>query len=449
MAGSRLGYDKLHGDVSMRVAIVGAGVSGLSAAYALRDQAEIVLFEKNTRLGGHANTVEVEEDGNIIGIETAFMVFTNSSYPNFCRFLQETGVEAVPHTGTFTFSDHIRGIEYPSADLVRNRVQLEAIYPAWFCDMVDEVKRFRREASSHLYSGQARMTLGKYLDLHGYSQVFRESYLMLIIAEVWSIPVELIWEMPASTVLGYFLTRGEGGIGELKGWCTVKGGSISYIRRVLDMVKPEVRLGAPVVHIREKDDKVSIQTAQGGEESFDYVIVAAHGDETAAMLGGSEHSQALELLSMIRYKKTDVVLHSDESVMPKDRKLWASWNYARVRVDDTNRSYVACHMNQIQGLASRRQFFVTLEYPLSLREETILQRYDYTHPVIDLPLNELQHRLYSLNTIGRVKFCGAYFHAKEFGPDLIGSHESGFSSGKEAAKAVLDMEASSMVRLVI
>lgn len=432
-----------------KVAIIGAGVSGLSAAYALRDKADIVLFEANDYIGGHANTVEIEEEGTVHGLDTAFIVFNAFAYPRFNAFLKEINVVSVPHVGGFSFSDRVAGVEYGSDDLKQERTVLEARYPAWLCSMVEEIRRFRTEGGNDLRRGLADMPLKQYLDRNGYSAAFRDSYIGLLATAVWSVPPDLIWEMPASTVIMFFFYHGEGGLGGgLVEWRTVKGGSASYVRRLLEVVKPEVRKNTSVAEIAEIDEHVEVRTAMGSER-FDYAILATHADEALHVLTNATSGRRRQLLSRVRYNSSQVVLHTDASVMPQDARLWASWNYARVLSNGASQGYVAYYLNLIQGLHARNQYFVTLDCPLPIHPDKVIREFNYMHPIIDMPVRDMQKEIYSLNDKGRIKLCGSYFHAPDMGADLIGSHEAAFSSGMEAAKSVLSMMESQSTHWVI
>lgn len=431
------------------VAIIGTGVAGLSAAYALRGQAEIVLFERNDYIGGHTNTVEIEDEGSIHGLDTAFIVFNPIGYPCFSAFLKELGVDSVPHVGGFSFCDRVAGMEYGSADFELDKRVLESRHSSLLCSVIGEAKRFHRESGKDFIRGATNIPLGEYLARNGYSTAFRDSYISLLATAVWSVPPELIWDMPASSVISFFYYHGVGGLGgRLVDWRTVKGGSISYVRRVLDVVKPVARKNAAVSSVKEVDGHVEVCSAHGIER-FDYAIVATHADQALQILAEPANAQRSQFLSRVRYNSARVVLHTDAGVMPRDRARWTSWNYARVLCDGQAKGYVAYYLNLIQGLNMRRPYFVTLDYPFALSPESIIREFSYSHPIIDMPVRELQPQIHVLNDMGRIKLCGSYFHSRELGLDLIGSHEAAFSSGKHAAQALLSRLQSDLGEWVI
>lgn len=420
----------------MHIAIIGAGVSGLSAAYALRQHARITLFEKSNYVGGHANTVEVTEGERTIGIDTAFVVCNARTYPQLLDFFSQLGVGLKDHIGGFTFFDRDSGLEYGTAELELDHASLRERYPEEFCGLIGEAQRFFATAPKDFLRGRTNMSLGAYLDQNGYSEAFKMGYVILLATAVWSIPAEKIWEMPASTLIAFFMSHDQGGLGGSKvPWKTVDGGSISYVRKALAAIQPELYTSCAVVGVREGTDRVYVKTADGGEQRFDYAVIATHADHALSLIGTPSGPQ--ELLSAVQYNSCDVVLHTDPSVMPASRNRWLSWNYGKVSDGGHTRCYVAYYMNPLQSLDAEKQYFVTLDYPGPIDPGSIIREFRYTHPIIDVNVRNIQRSLYSINDHGRIKFCGSYFHSKKIGPDLIGSHEAGFASGIEAARSIL------------
>jgi predicted NAD/FAD-binding protein len=419
-----------------RVAIVGAGVAGLSAAYHLRERARITVYEREDRLGGHANTVEVEDDGRTLGIDTAFVVFNRPAYTNLSEFFEELGVEAVEHKGAFNFFDLDSGLEYGTKELDMTEEEVAARYSEEFLTIWREAARFHTEGRKDFVRKKADIPLGEYLDRGGYSQAFRNSYVILLCSAVWSIPAELIWEMPASTAIAFFMGHDEGGLGGRQvDWRTVGGGSISYVRKALAAIGPEIRKGAPVTAVHQEADGVTVTTAEGSER-YDYVVIGAHADEALAMLDNPSDRQQ-EVLSKVRYNGSSVILHTDPSVMPADRERWEAWNYGKVAVDGNDRTYVAYYMNKLHGFTSEKDYFVTLDYPGTVDPEAVIAEFPYSHPVIDIHVRDMQKNIYDVNEGTRVKLCGSYFHAKRHGVDQIGSHEAGYSSGMDVARQLI------------
>lgn len=418
-----------------RVAVIGGGGAGLSAAYHLRDVADVTLYERDNRAGGHANTIEVtEEDGRTVGVDTAFVVFDQGSYPRLMQFFTDIGVKVKDHSGGFNFFDTVAGIEFGTKDLDLPREEVEGKFPESFVSIWEQARRFLEQTPKDFVRRRADCSLGEYLDRNGYTEDFKHSYIMLMCSAVWSIPTQLVWEMPASTLIAFFLSHDEGGLGGRKiDWKTVDGGSITYVRRVLEEIGGRRLLGTPVEGVREEDDHVAVRTASGMER-FDHVVIATHADQALAMLEGPHPGRSY--LEKVRYHDAKAVLHRDPNVLPMPRERWASWNYGAVRRDGQREVFVVYYMNKIQELQARHDYFVTLDSPIPIRDELVVREIDYSHPVIDWDVHAMQRSIYDVLDQSRVKLCGSYFHSRRVGPDLIGSHEAAFCSGMEAAAAI-------------
>jgi predicted NAD/FAD-binding protein len=419
-----------------RVAIVGAGVSGLAAAYQLRDAAELAIFEREPRAGGHANTIAVDDPAaGEIGIDTGFIVCNGRTYPQLMGFLDELGVETIDHRGGFNFFDTDSGLQYGSEELDLAEDEVRARYPDEFARIWREARRFHKRGARDYVRGRTNVPLGEYLDSNGYSEEFKRSYVILLGSAVWSVPAELIWEMPASTVLGFFMSHDPGGLGgrEVE-WRTVLDGSRSYVRCVLEEIGARVELGSAVQAVRETGDAVEVVTA-GGAETFDACVVATHADEALALVPDAPE-RAREMLAKVRYSPAVATVHTDPSILPADRGRWQSWNYGSATVDGEQRTYVVWWMNHLQGFEASRDYFLTLDCPLPLAPEAVIREIPYTHPVVTVEVRDMQQDVYEACQDGRIKFCGSYFHSKQLGADLIASHEAAFSSGTEAGRAV-------------
>jgi len=422
--------------MAYRVAVIGGGAAGLSAAYHLRDVADVTLFERDHRAGGHANTIEVtEEDGRTVGVDTAFVVFNEGTYPRLTAFFADLGVRVNAHTGGFNFFDTDTGVQYGTADLDLPRDQVEGAYPASFVSIWRQAKRFHQRAPKDFVRRRADSSLGEYLDANGYTQDFKHSYIMLMCSATWSIPPELIWEMPASTLIAFFLSHDEGGLGGRKiDWKTVDGGSIRYVRRALARIGGRQRLGTAVAGVREEDDHVAVRLAGGDVERFDQAVVATHADQALELLNGPHPARAY--LEKIPYHHSRAVLHRDPNVLPVPRDRWVSWNYGAVTREGRRSAFVVYYMNAIQGFQAIHDYFVTLDCPIPIRDELVVKEMAYSHPVINCDVHAMQRSIYDVLGRSRVKLCGSYFHSRRVGPDLIGSHESAFCSGMAAAGAV-------------
>jgi len=417
-----------------RVAVVGAGIAGLSAAYHLRDIADVTLFECQDRAGGHANTIEVADGDTTIGVDTAFVVFNDRTYPRLTSFFDDLGVTMIDHEGGFNFYDLDTGTQFGTPELELSEDEVVANYPESFVSIWQQAQRFYTQAPRDFLRRKADMSLGEYLDSNGYTEEFKYSYILLVGSAAWSLPAEMMWEMPASTLIAFFMSHDEGGLGGRSiEWKTVAGGSVNYVRRMLAEIGGRQRLDTRVTGIREERDHVAISTADGVER-FDHAVVATHADETLAMLDGPHPGR--EYLEKVKYHSTHAVLHSDPSALLPDRSRWLSWNYGGMRRNGRREAFVVYYMNHIQGFQADEDYFVTLDSPVPIRDELVIAELDYSHPVVTQEVHDMQFSIYSVLDTSRIKLCGSYFHSRKVGPDLIGSHEAAFCSGMEAAGAL-------------
>lgn len=422
-----------------RVAVVGAGVAGISAAYHLRDEAIVTLFEAATRPGGHAYTVQVEEDGRTVGLDTAFIVFNQTSYPNLMRFFAELGVATRKQPGRFSFFDKDAGATYVSEDFELPEQEVRRRYPEEFVNLWRQARRFRDESFRHFIRREADIPLGEYLRRHGYDDTFRYGFLVLVSTAVWSVPAEVVWEMPASTVIAFYAAHGMEGLGGgTAQWGTVDGGSVNYVRKAVELIEragSRVRTGTPVLGVRDNGAAVAVRTS-GGVEYFDYVVLAAHADDSMAMLSNPTALQ--RGLEVVKYHPTRATLHTDATLMPANRADWRSWNYGRIQGGGRHHSWVTYNLNSLHGLSCGTDYFVTLDSPCPIRDESIIEDIAYRHPVFNMDARRLQSEIHAINEENsRVKFAGSYIHSKQTGPDTIGSHEAAFTSGLTAARAVV------------
>jgi uncharacterized protein len=417
-----------------QVAVIGAGAAGLSAAYHVRDLADVTLFESQDRVGGHANTIEVVEDGRTIGVDTAFVVFNDRTYPRLTAFFDELGVEAVDHSGGFNFYNIDTGTQFGTPELELSEDEVVARYPESFVALWRQIQRFYTEAPRDFIRKRADSSLGDYLDANGYTEEFKYSYILLVGSAAWSLPAEVMWEMPASTLIAFFMSHDPSGLGgKAIDWKTVGGGSKEYVRRTVDAIGGELRLGARITGVREEQDHVAVRTREGVRR-FDYAVIATHADEALRMLDGPHPGRAY--LDKVPYHATRATLHRDPGVLLPDRDRWQSWNYGGMRRDGRHEAFVVYYMNRIQGFDAREDYFVMLDSPLPVRDELVIAEIDYSHPVINREVHAIQSSIYDVLDTSRIKLCGSYFHSRRVGPDLIGSHEAAFCSGKEAAASL-------------
>ncbi|MCF1445879.1 MULTISPECIES: NAD(P)/FAD-dependent oxidoreductase [Rhizobium/Agrobacterium group] len=417
------------------VAIIGSGISGLSAAYSLDKDFDVHVFEQDDRPGGHASTVVVSDPLGDVGVDTGFMVFNPPNYPKLTKFFAELNVPLTEHSGGFNFFDVDAGTYYGTEEFEKDEAYVRANYGPEFISVWEQADRLLREAPRHIMEGKCQIPLEEYLRTYGYTDDFINGYMIQISCSYWSVPVEVTLNSPAVMVIGMFLNHGKDGLGG-KGvkWLAVKGGAKGYLDILIGGLKRPPRLNAAVTSVRALADGVEVQTG-GSWEKFDYAIVATHADQALKLLDNPSVKQR-EILGTFEYNRCSTVLHTDSSVMPVPPHRWKSWNYGCMTVDGKRRPYLVYHMNSIQGFKAEQDYFVSLDSPLPIDPAKVIKTFDYEHPVITIESSKMQARLPSINDDGPLYFAGSYFSVRDLGPDFVGFHESGVYSGTQAARLV-------------
>lgn len=402
----------------LSIAVVGAGISGLSAAWLLSRGHEVTLYEADGRLGGHANTIEA--DG--VAVDTGFIVYNEPNYPNLTALFRHLGVETAATDMSFGVSLDNGALEYSSTNLLAQK--RNAVSPR-FLKMLLDVMRFYREGRRippELESG-GLCRLDEYLRQQGFGRAFQEDHLLPQAAAIWSTSMRDIREFPAAALLRFFDNHGLMlPVDKRPIWRTVVGGSARYVEKLAAGISGEILSGRPVRSIRREADGVSIEDSAGEVRRFDQVVIGAHADQALQMLA-SPTSQERELLGAFRYSRNRAVLHRDPVLMPRRRAAWASWNHVGRRGED-GEGGVTYWMNKLQPLASDKSYFLSLN-PEQSPAETLHDQV-YEHPLFDSPAMLAQRRLWSLQGQRRTWFCGAYFGS--------GFHEDGLQAGLAVAE---------------
>ena len=409
---------------AMRLAVIGAGISGLSAAWLLGQAHDVVLFEAAPRLGGHANTVRVAGE---TAVDTGFIVYNEATYPNFIALMDHLRVATQPTEMSFAVSLDGGRLEYSGTSVAGLFAQRSNLVRPRFWAMLQDITRFYRDASRDAVAGGAAgVSLGDYLAAGGYGAAFRDDHLLPMAAAIWSAPCAEILSYPAAAFLRFHHNHGLLQLTDRPVWRTVTGGSSTYVQKLRTAFSGEVRAGSPVRRVRREANAV-VLTGDGWTETFDHVVFATHADQALAMLADPGPGE-IEALGAFRYSRNRAVLHGDTALMPKRRRAWASWNHIGHRAQPDSACAVTYWMNRLQGLPDERPFFVTLNPPDTLREETILHEEIYEHPLFDAAALEAQERLWSLQGVRRSWFCGAYFGS--------GFHEDGLQAGLAVDEAL-------------
>ena len=409
------------------VAVIGGGVAGIVAAHLLQDIREVTIFEAADYLGGHTHTVSVPHGPDCgTPVDTGFIVFNEATYPHFIRFLDELGVPSRESEMSFGFHCERTGLTYAGTDLFGLFVQRRNIVSPGYWRFLFEIARFCRQAKADLEAGVELGTLDEYVRSRRYAPFMAENYLLPMAAAIWSTPAGRVGRFPALSFLRFFRNHGLLSLVQRPRWRTVSGGSCSYVRAFLRRFAGEVRLNAPVARVLRTSEGVRLEVAGDGPRVFDEVVIAAHADQALRMLGDPSPDEK-RLLGAWRYEENRTVLHTDDSVLPRERAAWACWNFRRVAGKDRN-VFVTYAMNLLQGLTGDRQFLVTLNRPTLHDGSQVLADLVYHHPVYTVESMATQAELASLNGRRGTWFCGSYFG--------FGFHEDAVRSAHEAAASL-------------
>ncbi len=412
----------------MRVAIIGAGVSGLVAAHLMQDEHELVLFEAADHAGGHAHTVDVQTEEGTLPVDTGFIVYNDRNYPKFERLLAELGVPTQPSEMSFGVSDGI-GFEYNGASANGLFAQRSNLIRPSFHRMIADLLRFNREALELLQSDDDP-SLRDWLAQRRYSDDFVERLIVPQAAAVWSADPRQLWTFPARFLLEFFDNHGVLGFRGRPQWRTVTGGSRVYVDAILDSLRAEVRLSTPVRSVARFDEHVAVRAA-GSVHRFDAVVFATHSDQALSLLADPSDTEC-ELLGAIPYQPNEAVLHTDRSLLPRRRRAWASWNY-HVCEGEVGRPTVTYHMNRLQSLGSAEEFCLTLNRTEAIDPTKIIRTIQYAHPVYTRAGVRAQERVDEISGRRRTHYCGACWG--------WGFHEDGVVSGVRVAREIGAREA--------
>jgi predicted NAD/FAD-binding protein len=406
----------------MRIAVVGAGVAGLHAAWRLSREHDVTIFEANDYPGGHTNTVDVEFAGRTWAVDTGFIVFNDWTYPNFIAMLEELGVAWQPSNMSFSLSCERTGLEYNGTSVNSLFAQRRNLLRPSFLRMIADILRFNSSAKALIGSGDESLALGAYLREGGYSRQFIEHYILPMGRAIWSAEASAMLDFPARFFVEFFDRHGFLSVDDRPVWQTVRGGSREYVRRLLAASKAKLMLSTPVESIRRQPDRVLVRTVRGDVETFDHAFVACHSDQALALLESPTAAETA-VLQALPYASNEAILHTDENLLPKRPLARAAWNY-HLLADAQEPVALTYDMSALQSLAAPVRFLVTLNHRRAIDERRILRSFSYQHPVY-LPQGvAAQKRHRELNGQRRTYFCGAYWRC--------GFHEDGVVSAQTA-----------------
>jgi predicted NAD/FAD-binding protein len=422
--------DRNSPNIPLRIAVVGTGISGMSAAWLLSQRHDVTVYEQADRIGGHSHTVDVRVGALVTPVDTGFIVFNEVTYPNLVALFRHLDVPTKPSNMSFAVSLDDGAFEYAGGSLGQLFAQKRNLLSPRFWSMLRDVRRFYRDSPAFAETDDTLMSLGDYLDRENYCDAFQTDHLLPMASAIWSAPVGQIRDYPAAAFIRFCENHGLLKIGGRPIWRTVRGGSRTYVKRLTELYADRIKLAHGVRSIRRVDGGVMIEETSGESRRFDRIVVATHADQALALLSDPSPIER-ELLGAFRYTRNLAVLHSDASLMPRRKSVWSSWNYCGHRDGERQRSpslSVTYWMNRLQGIPEAAPLFVTLNPVRPPRPDTVINAELYEHPLFDAGAMRAQRRLWHLQGQRNSWFCGAYFGA--------GFHEDGLQAGLAVAESL-------------
>jgi predicted NAD/FAD-binding protein len=414
-------------DGMRRTAVIGSGISGMAAAYFLSRKQEVHLFEKETRLGGHTNTIVIENSRGRFCVDTGFIVHNDRTYPNLVRLFAELGVETQASDMSFAVACRKTGFEYSSRGLRGFFAQRQNLFRSRHYELFLEILRFNRKAPQLLLApGTPELTLGQYLDEHHFSSNFTERYLYPMASAVWSASREAVRSFPALNLVRFFSNHGMLRIMNQPKWRVVRGGSHRYIAPLTAPYRDRIHLGANIAGVSRDEQGVTLRFADRPAMRFDDVVFACHGDQVLPLLESPDDAER-EILGTFRTTRNEAWLHMDDRLLPVRREARASWNYS-LEADGSPGASVTYHMNRLQSLDQPEDYCVTLNPVGEIDESRVLRKITYRHPLYDRAALKAQERWAEISGRNHTHYCGAYW--------LYGFHEDGLSSALRVAQTL-------------
>jgi predicted NAD/FAD-binding protein len=415
------------GQNRLRIAVIGTGVAGMSAAWLLSRAHAVSIYEKDCRPGGHSNTLDAGDGDRPVPVDTGFIVYNEKNYPNLVALFAHLGVATKPSEMSFAASLRGGALEYSGTDLNGLFGQRRNLVRPAFWAMLNDLRRFYREAPEMLRSGEAYgLSLGDMLARGGYGKAFVQDHLLPMGAAIWSSSVRDMLAYPAATFIRFFESHGLLNITDRPQWRTVAGGSREYVGRLLADLKPQLRLDCGAARIRRYGDRVEVVDVHGNTDVFDHVVIASHADQALHLLDDAD-DQERRLLGAFSYSRNEALLHRDARLMPKRRRVWSSWNYLEDMGAAPDRPLAVTYwMNKLQGIDPSSPLFVTLNAGREPEAGSVIARIGYEHPLFDKQALDAQGDLWHLQGRRRTWFCGSYFG--------YGFHEDALQSGLAVAE---------------
>ncbi len=408
----------------MKIAIIGSGISGLVCAHLLHQDFDISVFEANDYVGGHTHTIDVKRAEGSYGVDTGFIVFNRATYPNFCTLLDRLGVASQPTCMSFSVHCEKTGLEYGSRSVNTLFAQRKNILSLPFWQMVMQIFTLRRKLNEYLASDRPDMSIGEFLAQHGFSQRFIDHFVVPLGAALWSAEPGKIHEFPARTFGRFFENHGFLQAINTIEWRVISGGSKKYVEKLVQPFAEKIYCNTPVSSVQRAEEFVELTFSNRQAERFDQVIFATHSDQALSILAEPTDDEQ-RILGDIPYQENVTLLHTDDCMLPSERKAWSSWNY-RIQAEQADRASLTYNMNMLQTIEAQETFCVSLNLEHRIAEEKVLGRYLYHHPVYmerSVPAQESHAVISGRN---RTHYCGAYWG--------YGFHEDGMKSGLAVCK---------------
>lgn len=413
----------------LKIAIIGTGIAGMGSAHFLHKTHDITIYEQNDYIGGHTNTVTVDEDGSPVYIDTGFMVFNYKTYPNLCRLFAEIGAPVKKTDMSFSVQHVPTGLEYSGSSVNHLFAQRKNIFNIKYLKMLMQIKRFNEESIKILDDPKyADYSIGQYIEEFGFGKDMLWKYLVPMSSAVWSTPMEQMLDFPAVTLIRFFQNHGFLGLDTQHQWYTLDKGSQSYREILIGPFKDRIHINRKAVKVTRANGKVTVYASDGTAEAYDRVIIATHGDQALNLLEAPTNDEQ-QVLSCFKYQYNKATLHTDESIMPKAKLAWSSWNYRIQQQDGQLAPSTIYWMNQLQGVSDKKNYFVSINPHDNIDSKKIIREIDYEHPLFDVPAINAQAQLHKLNQSGPVYFCGSYFK--------YGFHEDAFASAVQLSSQLL------------
>ena len=412
-------------DHRLNVAVIGAGIAGLSAAWLLSGKHQVTLFEADYRLGGHAHTADAPGLSGTVPVDTGFIVYNEGNYPNFTALLDHLDVPSINADMSLSVSLDNGAFEYSSFGLSGVFAQKRNLLSPRFWRLLLDITRFFYTAAADVAELERNATpLDDYLKARGYGPAFRDDHLLPQAAAIWSTPLDQIGSYPAASLIRFFLNHGMMTISGRGLWRTVEGGSRAYVTRLAAACQGEVRKGVRVAGVRRDANGVELRLAGGTRERFDEVVIATHGDAALTLLDDATPDER-RLLGAFKYSRNLIALHTDTVLMPKRRAAWTSWNHIGMR-NAPGEGSVTYWMTRLQSLTNAPDLFATLNPNKEIAADKLIKTEVYDHPLFDAGAIAAQQQIWDIQGAHRTWFCGSYLGH--------GFHEDALQSGLAVAE---------------